>query len=340
MEFSFQRFRYLLKARNLEFFRDKGALAWSLIFPLLIVFAFSYVFNMDDHGVGNIGYLGTPPETIERSFFKWLPYEQKSEAIAKLRHHKLDLVVDFRSEPTNYWLSQSSMKSRLAETLLLGQKNATNQNNFVRTSIETKEIKYVEWLIPGLVAMNVMWMALWGVGWVIVRHRKLGILKRLKASPLTAFEYLLVQMVSRLFILIPTGVFIFLGAYLIHPFEIVGSIPQLVIVYTLGCLSLSSMGLIVAARMESDELASGLLNLISFPMMFFSEIWFSLEGSGEWAKLIAKCLPLYHMADGMRKIMNEGYSITQLTTSIGLLLSITILCTLVGSLTFKWTRNT
>lgn len=352
MIFNFRRFRSIFMARNKEFYRDIGALAWTFIFPLFIIIGFSYMFKLNEEGLYKVAYIKPQAMTSagakikqllanpDFSQIKFVESQTLDEGMTKLNHHQIDLLVSFTTAPHQVWTNSSSPKSHIAEKLFIThfyQKSAAYPDELQRKEISQKGISYIDWLFPGLLTMNVMWMALWGVGWIIVRQRKLGILKRFKASPLTALEYLLAQMSSRLFLLFTTGILLFSLSHLIHPFQTLGSYVDLLIFYLLGSFALSSVGLLVAARISSDELANGLLNMLSFPMMFLSEIWFSLEGSPEWVRYLAKCLPLWHMTDSMRKVMNEGYTLAQLQEPFWMLIGMSVIFTSIGAATFKWT---
>jgi len=337
MSFSFRRFYSIFKSRNIEFFRDKGALGWVFVFPILVTFGFSYLFNLGDQGIFKSAYIGET-KVVKSELLNWLPYQNLEEAKNKLRHHQVDILINFTTDPISYYMNPSSPNSRVAEKLFL-ESQSPIKSNIQKNTVEGREIKYIDWLFPGLLTMNVLWMALWGVGWVIVRHRKLGVLKRFKASPLTPLEYLLAQVCSRLFILVTSGVMIFAGGHLIHPFVTEGSYLTLLFIYTMGCLSLSSIGLVVAARITSEEFANGILNLLTYPMMFLSEIWFSLEGSSETTKTLAKMMPLWHMTESFRKVMTEGATLADIAPSMWLLFGITVFFTAIGSMMFKWTSH-
>ena len=154
--------------------------------------------------------------------------------------------------------------------------------------------------------MNMMFSCLFGVGYVVLRYRKNGFLKRLHATPLTAFEFLTAQVLSRLsLILFVTGV-LYVGIATIIHFHTAGSIMLLLLVAVIGALSMIALGLIVAARFSSEELVGGLLNLLTWPMMLLSGIWFSLEGSPQWVRWIAGLFPLTHVLDAARAIMLDG----------------------------------
>lgn len=329
--FHFRRFLAIFNARNKEFYRDIGTLGWTFAFPILVIFAFSHMFRLDNTKMYKGAYMGAQKPDVH--LIEWIIYDNFDEALNKLKHHLIDIIVD--QENKKIWINDTSFKSEVAEQLVFAI--TASQLAYERIVVSSHSIKYVDWLFPGLLAMNVMWLALWGVGWVIVRQRKLGILKRYKASPLTALEYLLAQMFSRLIILIVTGVILFIGSHFIYPFTTVGSYFDLFVTYILGCLALSSLGLVVAARLSSDEFASGLLNLLTFPMMFLSEIWFSLEGSADWVKYAAQFMPLWHMTDAMRRIMNEGATLSEVSYSLMILFIISCVAITIGSKTFKWT---
>jgi ABC-type multidrug transport system permease subunit len=186
--------------------------------------------------------------------------------------------------------------------------------------------------------MNMMFSALWGVGYVVVRYRKNGVLKRLKATPLSALEYLSAQMLSRIFLLMFTLAVVWTGCDLIFKFQVDGSYFDLALVFFVGSLSLTALGLIVAARGTSEEFATGLLNFISWPMMFLSEVWFSLEGAPEWVKTFAHIFPLTHLLKAVRKIMNDGAGLLDVGVELTVLSVMTLVFLVVGARLFSWNR--
>ena len=339
---SFTRVWAILKIRNKEFYRDKGALAWVFLFPVIMILAFGYIFDVESQSTYKIGY-SKIEELKAVKMSKWVYYATKEEALLKLKNQLIDLYVDLEKKPPLYYKSESSPKSAIAEVLFLDNLRAKeltpNRNAPTKKEIQGRVVKYLDWVFPGIICMNVMFMSMWGVGWVVVRQRRTGVLKRFKASPIKPIEYLLAQILSRLFIISLSGIILFAGAHLIYPFHTEGSYMNMFIIYVLGTFSLSSFGLIVAARIQSEEFANGLLNFFTYPMMFLSEIWFSLEGSNEWIRFIAKFMPLWHMTNGLRKIMNEGAGIVDLMPSIIILTSISLFFTLIGSYLFKWTKS-
>jgi len=231
-----------------------------------------------------------------------------------------------------YWINENSPNGYILERILKG----TEKIAYQRSTVLGREIRYVDWVVPGILAMNMMFSCLFGVGYVIVRYRKNGFLKRLKATPLNPFEFLLAQMVSRLLLIQTITVAVYAGCnYFIH-FQMRGSYVNLFLISLLGVICLISLGLLVSARLSSEELAGGILNLLTWPMMLLSGVWFSLEGTNPIVQKIARFLPLTYLVDGARAIMTEGASLSDITPNLLMLGIMSALFLAIGSMIFKW----
>lgn len=350
----------LFKVRNREFFRDRAAYGWNLLFPFLIIIGFSVMFNEDRQVMYKVGIMADSiqmpaddPEgsknisvSIEKDMqyrnFRQTKYIDFIEcnvfetALDKLKHHRIDLLLDPRSK--KYWLSQTSPRGYIVERLL--KAGVENKDlPYEQKKIFGREIPYSEWLFPGILGMNIMFSALYGVGYTVVRYRKNGVLKRFSVTPLRPYEFLAAQIISRIYLLSITTLIVFLGCMLIFGFECHGSYVSLLAVFFLGSFSMVSVGLVIAARSSSEEFANGILNLISWPMMFLSEVWFSLEGAEPWVKTVSAFLPLTHLVDGARKIMNDGASLFDIKYQLFMLAGMSLLFFVTGSVSFKWNNN-
>lgn len=348
---NFTRILAILKARNLEFFRDKGSFGWNLIFPFLIVVGFGLIFGGGSRPEYKVGVFPHTAENVVNAELN-LPEDFKNEAsieflsfsnfeigLDKLNHHKIDMLVNLESKEFEYWVSSSSPKGYIVEkfyNLSIIPENLKQLGK--KQVIEGKEIRYIDFLFPGILAMNMMFSALFGVGYVIVRYRKNGVLKRLKATPLTALEYLTAQTISRLMILTFMVVIIWIGCDLIFSFNVEGSFFDLIIVFFIGGFSLISLGVIVASRGTNEELTSGILNFLTWPMMFLSEVWFSIEGAPHWLKMFANIFPLTHLLRAARKIMNDGEGLVDVVPEISILLIMTAVFLTIGASLFSWRK--
>ncbi|MBU1436832.1 MAG: ABC transporter permease, partial [Gammaproteobacteria bacterium] len=163
-----KRFLAVLKARNLEFWRDKSSLAWNFIFPILLVAGFAVVFGNGNKAEFKIGVLQAAPVIeptthpfLQTRYLEFVPYAQTETALKKLQHHQLDLLVDLSAR--QYWLNESSAKGYLAEKLFLQL-----EPDAKKETVNGRQIRYVDWALPGILGMNMMFSCLFGVGYVLV----------------------------------------------------------------------------------------------------------------------------------------------------------------------------
>jgi len=331
-------------SRNKEFYRDKPTLIWNFLFPIFIIGSFFFMFSNDNQKLYKIGvirstYTGPKSVTIledlkKIKYTELIWFDSPYEAEDKLVHHKIDLLIDPAGDA--YFVSASSAKGYISEILIKHTSSNEAAAILSKNVIAGREIPYVEWMFPGIIGMNLMFSALFGVGIVLVRYRKNGVLKRFYVTPLHSFEFLSAQILSRLFLMMVSASIIFAVVSMLFNFECKGSYLDLFVLTLAGSASLISLGLVVASRLTSEELTDGLLNLITWPMMILSEVWFSLEGSVEWVRVAAKAMPLWHLVDGARKIMNDGATLWEIRSSIVALFGITAVGLFIGSILFKW----
>ncbi|MDH5518770.1 MAG: ABC transporter permease [Gammaproteobacteria bacterium] len=332
----FTRFLALLNTRNKEFLRDRSSLGWNILMPVLIVAGFSFAFSGDIGKQFKVGVINQNlASSVSQKFMqlKHIEFYQVDDferAVSKVERHQVDMLLD--AEKQQYWINTESPSGYLVEKVLLGVDNS----GFHKQSVSGKQIRYIDWVIPGILSMNMMFSALFGVGFVIVRYRKNGMLKRLKATPISAFEYLSAQIVSRMILIMLVTAFVFYATNYFVGFVMNGSYASLFLVFALGALSMISLGLVIAARITSEEAAGGLLNLFSWPMMFFSGVWFSLEGAAPLMQAIAEVFPLTHVTAAARAIMIDGAGLIDVGYHITVLLSQSIVFLLFGSWYFRW----
>ena len=334
---NFNRFFAVFKARNIEFFRDRSSLGWNLFFPVLLLIGFSFIFSGDGRPAYKVGLISSneqirydgDSELTQVRFIDFVDYSNVELAKAKLSRHGLDLLVDFNTR--RYWVNEESSKSYLVEKIFLAQ-----QQGFTRLQSSGKSIRYVDWVLPGILGMNMMFSCLFGVGYVIVRYRKNSVLKRLKATPLSSFEFVSAQLLSRLFIVMFMSTVVYSGCNLFFDFFMLGSYIDLFIIGSLGAFCLISLGLLVASRSKSEELIGGLLNVTSWPMMMLSGVWFSLEGAPEALKLLANFMPLTHLISGARAVITEGATLSDISFHINVLLLMSSVFLVLGAYLFSW----
>lgn len=332
------KFLAVLHARNMEFLRDRSALVWNLAMPFFLVIGLAFTFsggNKDIYKIGIVGGLDTlsrvAPGLHSTRHILFVPYDDLNTAIDKVRHHQMDMLIDVGSAP-KYWINASSPNGYLLERIIW----STEGKQFQRQAVEGAEIRYVDWFLPGILGMNMMFSCLFGVGFVIVRYRKNGFLKRLKATPLGAFQFLFAQLISRLLLIMLITTVVYAGCNLFIEFNMQGSYWVLLLVTTLGATCMISIGLLIAARTASEEFAGGILNAVTWPMMLLSGAWFSLEGTHAWVQQLAQIFPLTHMIAATRAIMNEGATLSQVMPDVWVITVMSAVFLALGAYVFKW----
>ncbi len=327
-------------ARTREYYRDRGSLFWSFVATPFMVIVLAIAFASDDREILRAGILADQPLASnstpfsEQDAIELITYSDQAQAIDRVRFHQLDILLS-PDQPPRYWINPDSSKGRLLETLLL----AEYPENWQKTEISGRRVRYIDWVLPGILAMNMMFSGLWGIGYVIVRYRKNGVLKRLQATPVKAWQFLLSQALSRLTIMLTVTTLVFIGCNLFIDFMMLGSYWLLLLIAIVGNLAIIGISLLMAARTANEELANGLLNLISFPMLLLSELWFSLDASPDWLASISNWLPLTHIVKAARAVMLEGATLTDISAHlIVLALMATVFITLAAKM-FRWHKS-
>jgi ABC-2 type transport system permease protein len=328
-------------ARNLEFLRDRSTLVFNFLFPLALVVAFAVIFGGQPRALFKVDVVAPPDATLDARLHTFLGTRYVDfvriestdidDTVRKVERHQVDLLLDLRAAP-RYWINEDSPKGYLAEKLLL--ESAGGQAT--RQRVSGAAVRYVDWLLPGILGMNMMFSCLFGVGYVVVRYRKSGFLRRLSATPVTAFEFGAAQVLSRLLLTISVTALIYGAIALFVPFRNEGSVFLLLLIAIVGALSMIAFGFMMAARFASEELANGAINLASWPMMLLSGVWFSLEGAPAWLQQAAKVLPLTQMLDAARAVMLDGAGLATVLPELGWLVAMTVLFLGIAAAGFRW----
>lgn len=353
-----QRIRAIFIARNREFYRDSAGLIWNILMPMLMIVGFAFIFGSGQQPLLKVGLLSDtdPPAPAPKSAdqpahsalalllelpaIQRIPIEDEQAGVAKVARHQIDLLL---SSPAaeRYWINPDSNSGRLAERLLLDATSVAEAQPAPtpgpqRQTAVGMTLSYADWAVPGVLAMNLMFSSLWGVGWVVVRYRKNGVLRRLRATPLLPLEFLIAQILSRLFVVMASSLIVYAGASLLLDFPMRGSYLALILVYIAGAVCMISVGLIVASRIRTEELADGLLNMLSWPMLLLSGVWFSMDGASWAAQMASNLVPLTYLVQAARSIMIDGAGLTDVMPQIVLLLAIGTALTAVAARLFRW----
>jgi ABC-2 type transport system permease protein len=346
-----KRFWAIFVARNLEFFRDKSTFVWNIVMPVVLVFGFAFAFPGDGGTTYKIGAYGTAPAAgapgdiafLHYKHLSFVPYADLPTSLDRLAHHQLDMVLDFsRGE---YYVNDSSSNGYILERMLAGAgaaepaaatPMAAGAPAFAKRTVSGAPIRYVDWFVPGLIGINILFGSLSGVGFVIVRYRRNGVLKRFKATPTKPIEFVAAQVLSRFFIIALMSGIVFMGTNLFLHFRMAGSWPLLALVNVLAILCMIALGLVFSSRIKSEEVAGGLMNLITWPMMIFSGVFFSLEGTPAAMRAASRLFPITYYIEASRAIMLDGAGLAAVGLDLAVLAGMTVLFLAAAAALFKW----
>jgi ABC-type multidrug transport system permease subunit len=332
----------LLKMRSM--LREPEALFWVFAFPLLLALALGVAFRS---GVARPLAVGV--ETGEGA--DWVVQALSADpnlrtellsaeqAESKLRAGQVALVVQ-PGTPWVLWFDPTRPESRLAE---LGVNDALQRaagrqdaRPTLKKEMTEKGSRYIDFLIPGLVGLNLMGTGMWGIGFYVVNARSRKILKRLVATPMRRSDYLLSQMTGRLvFLVFEVGVLVGFGR-LVFDVPQRGSWLALAGVSLIGALAFAGLGLFVAARPRSIEGVSGLMNLVMMPMWIGSGTFFSTARFPEVVQPVIQALPLTAVNDALRAVMLDGASLAAVAGELAIALAWGAIAFLIALATFRW----
>jgi ABC transporter DrrB family efflux protein len=216
---------------------------------------------------------------------------------------------------------------------------AAGRSDIVRTSDETftePGARYIDFLIPGLLGMNLMGSGLWGVGFAVVNARTRKLLKRFAATPMRRSHYLLSFVLSRLIFLVLEVAVVIAFAWFAFGFTVRGSFIQMSFLLLLGAMTFAGIGLLVAARPKTIEGVSGLMNLVMMPMWLLSGTFFSSARFPEFLQPFIRALPLTALNDSLRGVMNDGASLTTNLMAVAVLIVWCVISFLVALKIFRW----
>jgi ABC-2 type transport system permease protein len=336
----------LIKSRIREFLREPGYVFWVFGFPLLMAMGLGLAFRSKAPEPPQIGVTdavnSATAAALERSDRIKVVRLSRVDAERALARTKLDLVVDQPdpAKPVRLRLDAAQEKSQLAravtEDVLQRAAGRVDALALEEQPVSEKGSRYVDFLLPGLIGLNLMGSSMWGIGFNLVLARKRKLLRRYAVTPMRRSHFLLSYFFSRsLFLVLELAVLIAFG-WLVFGTEIQGSITALLFASTLGAAAFAAIGFLIGARLSSTEVAGGWMNFVQLPMWLLSGSFFSYERFPEWLQLPIKLLPLTAANDSLRRIYNESATLSAVGFELGVLLAWSLLGFGIAIKVFRW----
>ncbi len=357
-------YRHLLWARILELKREPEVVFWIFVFPLLLAAGLGIAFRNKPADVTSVVVIdnsgaekslamltnistqktadqNTPGKSGDHPIIHAVILDRDA-AMKGFHFGKFDLAIESNPDGTyRYYYDPARPESVLARSEVDATlQSAAGRKDVITTSAQSSSepgSRYIDFLIPGLLGMNLMNSGMWGVGFALVEMRQRKLLKRFVATPMRRSDFLLALLSSRLVLMvIEVGLLLGFGVLVFH-MRVQGAILSIVVLSSMGAITFGGMGLLTACRAQKIESVSGLINLVMMPMWIFSGVFFSYQKFPAVAHPFIKALPLTALNDALRSIIVEGAT---LGSQSGRLLVLAIWGGLSFALALRWFRWT
>jgi len=316
-------YTHLLWARMLELKREPEIIFWVFVFPLLLAFGLGIAFRNKPASTTSVAVVQNAGAIKTLAMLQSSPAHSaihatvldREAALKDFHFGKVDLVIEPNPDGSvTYHYDPSRPESVLSRSEIdaalqaaAGRKDALATSNKISSEPGSR---YIDFLIPGLLGMNLMNSGMWGVGFALVEMRQRKLLKRFVATPMRRTDFLLALTSSRL-VLMVIEVALLLGfGVLVFHMPVLGSIVSVLLLGTLGAVAFGGIGLLTACRAQKIESVSGLINLVMMPMWIFSGVFFSYQHFPAIAQPFIKALPLTALNDALRATILEGASLS------------------------------
>ena len=335
----------LTSARLKEFIRETEAIFWVFGFPLLLTLLLGFAFREKPPDRIPIGVVGGPQGEARLKALGASPALQpriysEPEGREALRRGKISLLVEgspqqpiYRFDPTRPDARTARVEADDALQAAAGRRNVLASNE---VKVQEQGSRYIDFLVPGLLGMNLMGTGMWGMGFTIANARMKKLLKRLIATPMRKSDYLIAQFLSRLVFLVIEIVTVVGFAWIAFGVRVHGSWMLFALICLLGGTAFAAIGLLVASRARTLEAVSGLMNLTMMPMWLCSGVFFSYERFPDAAKPFIRALPLTALNDALRGVMNDGLGLQHIAPQLINLALWTIVSYVIGLKIFRW----
>ena len=334
----------LLLVRAREFWREPGVLFWVFGFPILLAVALGLAFRNRPPDVQLVAVVRTGDADAAAGAIDKID-GMKAEIVAPdearelLREGKVVVVVEPGAAP-RFTLDPTRPGCRLAQ---IAVRDALERDGGRADRLDASEEKveaagqrYIDFLLPGLLGMNLMSGGVWGVGWALVLMRTRKLLKRFAATPMRRRDLLLSFMFFRIFVSLAEALFLVLFGILAFHLWPRGSYAALLTLVVVSALSFSGIGLLIASRAQNSQSAAGLMNLVTLPMFLLSGVFFSAGNFPDWMHPLVKALPLTALNDGLRAVILDGRSLVAIPLELGILAAWGLGSFLVALKVFRW----
>jgi ABC-2 type transport system permease protein len=342
--------------------RNRTALFWLLAFPVIFIVLFGYIIGNASTSI-DVGLAGIDTSPVAAQIaeqmkqtqgFKVTVSDQEAE-LAKLNDGKRDVVVVFGPGASEgqiiagvYFNQKNPQISQIALAAVqqfLSQANAamTDAPQLIAVDIkgvEAKNTRFIDFLIPGILAMSIMNNGMIGLASAFVSYRERGILRRIRATPFPLSSFIVARIVTQLLIAVVQSAVLLTIGKILFDLQIHGNIVSIVVMVALGSLAFLSIGFLISGLARNQEVADSMTNAIAFPMMFLGGVFFPIDSAPIWLKPFTRIIPLTYLANGLRGIMIDGRSLVSVWLPVLVMLVTASIALTLAVRFFRWEART
>jgi len=342
------------------FFREPAALFWTFGLPIFIALLMVQAFSGSSE-LTTVNLVVSHSDKVEQAWLNSIKEDQQvnlvilnkkdsssfSKLIGKTASGEIVpnpmlkiLLAEYKSllvlSPKGIYSTRNSEQQIQARNYLLRLRNQSLGTDIKHTKLSVKGYRYIDWIIPGIIVLQIIGLALFSISNGLVTDRQQGFFKRLKLSPFKRKDYIIGIVLARVFLLTFQLFSLLVAFYFLFDFAISGNWLSIAVILLLGSCCLCLIGVLVGARSTRVEVSTGISNLLYFPLMFLSGIYFDTANFPEIFQKIVQWLPSTAFLDAFRLVINDGASLAQVSQQITILSCTTILLFIIIYMTFNW----
>ena len=342
-----------------EFLRNPGIIFWSVMFPILMAWGLGLAFSKQDQLIRSVAWIPSEngsgilnkieededgrvsiyagSENAGYTTYRLEPVNM-NEAIKMIKKGQATLILDESTGKVIYHFDSKNAEAQLAYlhmTRYLENPNHSGQSGDI-APIKASGARYVDFLIPGLIALNIMMSCMWGISYSLIDKRIKKLLRRMVATPMKKASFMIAQFIARIGLTAMEIAIIVLFAYFYFGISIQGGFVPFFVLFLGGNIAFTGIAIFVSSRTSNSQIGNGLINIVVMPMMILSGIFFSYHSFPDWTISIIEKMPLTLLADSVRSVFNEGAQLMEILPAFGFLCLIGLVFFTVGIRIYKW----
>lgn len=338
--------------------RNRAAIFWLLVFPVIFIVLFGYLLTGSENSI-NVGLAGTETSPIASGIAEQMKQTpgfdvnvaNQDKELAELNDGNRQVVVVFgpgsgdqQVSAKLYFDQKNPQVSQIALSAVqqfLSQANASLSNTPELIAVEvqgvdTEDTRYIDFLVPGILAMSIMNNGMFGLASIFVSYRERGILRRIRATPFPLTSFIVARVATQLIVAVAQSAVLLGVGRVLFDVSVSGNLFSLGFMVIMGSLAFLAIGFMISGLARNQEIADSLTNAISFPMMFLGGVFFPVDTAPAWLKPITHVIPLTYLATGLRDIMLRSQSLVDVWLPVVVMMATTVVALTLAVRFFRW----